>query len=162
WRQDITITFDAPQRTEAIADVVRRVPGVASLDNQMVVLGARRRPDGSDAEEDSAIFGVEPDSAAIHPTVVQGRWLTARDTNARGPTVDCPKHEPDVRIGDTVTLTIDGRKTNWLIVGVSTSQMIGLGAPQPGQPMVYANYPSLAAAMLTSGFANRAAITLTR
>jgi putative ABC transport system permease protein len=40
--------------------------------------------------------------------------------------------------------------------------MIGLGAPQPGQPMVYANYAWLAAAMQTSGFANRAAVTLTR
>ena len=162
WRQDITITFDAPQRVEAIADVVRRAPGIVGLDNQMVVLGARRRPDGSEAEEDSAIFGVAPDSPSIHPTVVQGRWLTARDSNALVVNVDFLKREPDVRIGDTVSLSVDGRKTNWVVVGAATSQMIGLGAPQPGQPMVYANYASLAAAMQMSGYANRAAVTLAR
>jgi putative ABC transport system permease protein len=98
----------------------------------------------------------------LHPTVIEGRWLSAQDSNALVVNVDFLKQEPDVRVGNTITLNIDGRKTNWRIVGAVTSQMIGLGAPRPGQPMVYASYAAVASAMRQDGYANRVAVTIAR
>jgi putative ABC transport system permease protein len=162
WRQDITVTFDQPLPTAQIADDIRRVAGVSSLDHQIVLLGARQRPDGSESEEASAIFGVAPATDMVRPTLVRGRWLVPTDTNALVVNVDFVKHEPDVAVGDMVTLSIAGRKTKWQVVGVVTTQMVGLGAPKPGQPMAYASYESLAAAQHQEGVANRAAIATTR
>ncbi len=158
WRQDITVTFEQPYRTSAIANQALRVPGVASLDYQSVLLGARQRPDGSESEEASAIFGVVPSSNMIRPTVIRGRWLTPADTNALVVNIDFIKHEPDVTLGDTITLNIAGHKSKWQVVGVTTTQMIGLGSPKPGQPMVYGNYASLASTQHQDGYANRAVI----
>jgi putative ABC transport system permease protein len=162
WRQDVTVTFDRPYRTAEIANQVRGVPGVASLDYQIVVLGARQRPGGGEADQASAIFGVAPTSDMMRPTVVQGRWLTPADTNAVVINVDFAAHEPDVALGDTITLDIAGRKSKWRVVGVVTTQMVGLGAPQPGQPMAYTPFDALAAAQRQDGYANRAAIAIAR
>jgi putative ABC transport system permease protein len=162
WRQDITATFDQPYSTAEIADDVRRVAGVSSFDDQIVLLGARERPDGSESDEPGAVFGVAPTTDMLRPTLVRGRWLTSTDTDALVANVDFIKHEPDVAIGDLVTLNIAGRKTKWRVVGVVTTQMVGLGAPKPGQPMVYASYASLAAAQHQEGTANRVAIATTQ
>jgi putative ABC transport system permease protein len=162
WRQDITATFDQPYPIAKLADQVLRVPGVAGLDYQLVLTGARQRRDGSESDEASAIFGVAPDSPMIRPTVIRGRWLAPGDTNALVVNVDFAKTEPDVALGDAVTLNIAGRKSAWRVVGVVTTQMVGLGAPKPGQPMVYASYQALAAAQRQGGYANRAAIATLR
>jgi putative ABC transport system permease protein len=162
WRQDITVTFDQPLPTAQIADDVRRVAGVSRVDHQIVLLGARHRPDGSESEEAGAIFGVAPDTDMLRPTLVRGRWLAPNDTNALVVNDDFVKNEPDVAVGDLVTLNIAGRKTTWQVVGIVTTQMVGLGAPKPGQPMAYARYGSLTAAQHQEGDANRAAIATTR
>jgi putative ABC transport system permease protein len=162
WQQDITVTFDRPYPTAEIASQVLRVAGVTSVDYQTVVLGARQRPDGSESDEASAIFGVTPTTDMLRPTLIRGRWLAPADMNALVVNIDFMKHEPDVAIGDLVTLNIAGRKTKWQVVGVVTTQMVGLGSPKPGQPMVYASYDSLAAAQHEAGDANRAVIATAR
>ncbi|MFN8471020.1 MAG: ABC transporter permease [Anaerolineae bacterium] len=158
WRQDVTVTFDSPERREQIAQAILSVPGVTDLEYQLALTGVRKRPDGSESDESSAIFGVPPDSVMLHPTVVDGRWLSSADDRTIVVNVDFHKHEPDVGVGNDITLSVNGHKSNWHIVGVVTSQLIGLGAPKPGQPMVYAPYKSLAAATRNEGLANRAAI----
>lgn len=159
WRQDITVTFDEAHRADEIASVVLRVPGVTGVDYQMAVLGSRERPDGGESPAPNAIFGVSPASPSIQPTVIQGRWLQDGDADAVVVNVDFLKSEPDVRVGSVVSMRIDGKTTSWHVVGAVTSQLIGLGTPKPGQPMLYASYAALTAALRESGYVNRAAIT---
>src|SRR5262249_39745736 len=107
WRQDITVAFDRPQRIDELATQALRVPGVARVDSQPAALGVRRRPNGSDAGQPTAIFGVQPDGDLLRPTVVAGRWLTPQDRNAVVVNVGFLKREPDVRIGETIAMRID-------------------------------------------------------
>ena len=158
WRQDLTVTFDTPRRATEVADIVQRIPEVTGVDYQLALLGARRRPDGGESPQPSAVFGITPDSPTLHPTVIQGRWLYPGDTDALVVNVDFLKAEPDIQLGSAVTLNINGRKSAWKVVGAVTSQLVGLGTPKPGQPMVYANYDALAAATHEDGYANRLAL----
>jgi putative ABC transport system permease protein len=162
WQQDITLTFDQPRRADQIVHQILQVPGVAGVENQPARLGVRQQPNGGDAEQSSAIFGVQANSTLLQPTVVQGRWLIPQDTDGAVVNVGFLKHEPDVRLGDTISLNIAGRKTRWTVVGVVTAQLFNFGDSAPDQGIVYANLKPFAEAIRDLGGTNRMLVVTTR
>jgi putative ABC transport system permease protein len=162
WQQDITLMFDQPYRVDQIRHQVAQVPGVVGMENQPAELAVRQRPDGSDAERPSAIFGLRPGSSLLQPTILRGRWLTADDTDAIVVNVSFLKHEPDVRIGDAITLKIGERKTHWKVVGVVTTQLFTFKDSAPDQGMMYANAPALTEAIQQTGRTSRVLVVTER
>jgi putative ABC transport system permease protein len=67
--------------------------------------------------------------------LIDGRWLRTEDTNAIVVNVDLLANEPDIKVGDDVTLEINGRNTVWNVVGtfrrVTTNRL----------PTAYVNSP---------------------
>jgi putative ABC transport system permease protein len=53
----------------------------------------------------------------IQPEVTRGRWLLPEDENAVVLSSNWINDEPDVEVGDTITLKIKGRETEWIVVG---------------------------------------------
>ena len=49
------------------------------------------------------------DSDLVHPKLVEGRWLLPEDENAVVVNTFLLKDEPDVDVGDEITLKIEGR-----------------------------------------------------
>lgn len=127
---DVQVQFSRPYRVERIRGVALEVEGVNAAESWGFAGARRSRPDGS--ESDNIIVYAPPaDSEMIAPTLLEGRWLRPEDTNAIVINNDVLRTE-DVAIGDTVTLKIDGRKREWVIVGLVRSSF--------PQPSLFINY----------------------
>lgn len=63
--------------------------------------------------------------------------------------------EKDVKIGDWVTLKINGRESEWQVVGFSMTQVVSHGEPKPESPIAYANYAHFSRVIGQVGSANR-------
>jgi len=136
--------FNGFYRTEQIEREALAVPGVTVAESWGFDTVRRVRP--NDTESDSIVmYAVPADTRMIIPTVLEGRWLLPNDENALVINSSVLGLEPDVKVGDTVTLKIDRRETEWKVVGI----VRGIG----GQAMVYTNYPYFAR---MRGFTGRA------
>lgn len=62
-----------------------------------------------------------PGARSVRPAVQEGRWLVPEDGNALVATANMLEDEPDLRVGDDVTLRIDGQDTTWTLVGIVES-----------------------------------------
>jgi putative ABC transport system permease protein len=94
-----------------------RVPSVVAAEGWRFSNAHRVRPDGTESE---MIFlrATRADSALVQPKLVRGRWLLPEDENAVVVNTFLLKEEPDIRVGDQVTLKIERRETVWTVVGV--------------------------------------------
>jgi len=83
------------------------------------------------------VFLYAPTDAGLvtPPVIVQGRWLLPSDQDGLVVNAYMLKKEPDIKLGDEITLKMDGRERSWHVVGVSLGE-----APSTA----YANYASVA------------------
>jgi putative ABC transport system permease protein len=65
-----------------------------------------------------ALYGVPPQTKMIRFPVLQGRWLASDDVDAVVLTQQVFRQLPTTNIGDRVLLSIDGKPTEWHLVGV--------------------------------------------
>jgi putative ABC transport system permease protein len=134
-RYDVAITLDRPQRMERIIQEALSIPGVSAVETWGVSTARRLRP--NDTESETIVVQAPPaDTPLLEPEIVQGRWLLPQDENALVVSTGLLDDEPDIRVGETVTLKLRGRETNWQVVGVFKSLGSNL--------IAFANYPYFA------------------
>jgi putative ABC transport system permease protein len=73
-------------------------------------------------------------STLIDPIITSGRWLTQEDQNAIVIGNHLLQRFPDLKIGDTLTIEANGKKSSWEIVGIYS--ITGNVSP----PLLYVNY----------------------
>ena len=78
-------------------------------------------------------FAVPSATELIDPAVVEGRWLLPEDENAIVINNQVINEEPDIDVGDDITLEIEGVERSWRVVGRIHTAFVG--------PRMYANYP---------------------
>jgi putative ABC transport system permease protein len=153
WGYDVELSFRRNYTMAQIGAEALAVPGVMETESWGVTSIRRLRPD--DSESDSITMVAPP--AATHmlePTILEGRWLLPEDENALVINTDVRDMEPDLRLGDSIILRINGRKTSWQIVGLARGILAG--------PAAYANYPYFAQVMRTVGLAGRVQVATSR
>jgi putative ABC transport system permease protein len=116
-RYDAYVVFRRNYRIDQIETEALRVPSVVAAEGWRFSNAHRVRPDGTESE---MIFlrATRADSALVQPKLVRGRWLLPEDENAVVVNTFLLKEEPDIRVGDQVTLKIERRETVWTVVGV--------------------------------------------
>ena len=133
---DINVSFGRYYRYEEVASLAESVPDVSSVE------GWTEYPGTLISDKESAgtqIYFVAPPSTStlIDPVITAGRWLTTGDENA----VVIGNHLlnifPDLKVGDWLTIEIEGKETKWHIVGFYTIT----GNVNP--PLLYVNYEYL-------------------
>lgn len=146
WQYDVVVMFGD---TYAAPPVVRRAlkePGVAHAEAWNNLEAIRVRPDDTENENVSMITAPARSRFITAPMLV-GRWLGPEDTDGIVVNKDFVKDEPDVDVGDEVTLKIRGVERTWKVVGVSKGELRGA--------MVYAEQDGAAGLLRQSGQANR-------
>ncbi len=119
-RYDIAIRFSTPHAADSIEAVVAGVVGVAKVEGWSARRAAVPRPDGT-------VGNTFPISAAPLGSVMSGyslqtgRLLAAGDSNALVVNRRLADEEPRLAVGAVVPLVIDGRRTDWTVVGVVES-----------------------------------------
>jgi putative ABC transport system permease protein len=128
---DVQVLFDRPYRVERIQRVVQNMPGVAEVETWGFGSISRIRPDGTESDTIIA-YAPTADSEMLNPILVEGRWLQEDDTNGIVINTDVLRTEEDVKLGSTITLSIEGRETDWVVVGITRGILTG--------PNVFANF----------------------
>ncbi|RPJ26607.1 MAG: FtsX-like permease family protein [Chloroflexi bacterium] len=133
---DINVSFGRYYRFEEVAALAESIPGVSSVE------GWTEYPGTLISDKDAAgtqILFVAPPSTStlIDPVITAGRWLTTGDENAIVIGNHLLNIFPDLKIGDWLTIEIDGKQTQWHIVGFYT--ITGNVSP----PLLYVNYEYL-------------------
>lgn len=121
---DARINFDRPYRLAQIEQIALNTPGVLAVESWTATSGRRVRPDGQESGQMS-VQAAPVDSGMMAPPLENGRWLQTADTYALVVNTAFMDEEPDVRLGDTIILTINGRENPWQIVGVVRSTAAG-------------------------------------
>ena len=145
---DIIVGFQKEHRLGQLEQEALRVPGVTAAEGWRLDTGRRMRGDDTEGES-LQIRGVPAGSALIRPTVTAGRWLLPDDENAIVVNTMFLKDEPDVEVGSILKLKINGRETEW--------QVVGIAAGTPPVALLHVNYPYLARLM---GAIDRAGILI--
>jgi putative ABC transport system permease protein len=154
WRYDVALDLARGYPVDRIEREAMSVPGVMRVEMWDTDAAVRLRADDS---ESMVISVVAPPAATdlIQPIVVRGRWLQPDDENAVVLSTTLLPYEPDVEIGDTLTLKIRGRKTTWQVVGFVNGGMTKI-------PYAYMNYPHYARVMREPSMANSARLVTER
>jgi putative ABC transport system permease protein len=142
WNYDVGVNFQHSYRAAQIETEARTIPGVITAE-AWGFSGARRLR--ADDSESKSIILIAPPAATqmLSPVVLQGRWLLSDDENAVVINTDLVKEEKDLKVGDTLRLKIEGRKSDWKVVGLVKGLLAG--------PFAYINYPYFTVATRDAG-----------
>ncbi len=133
---DINISFDRAYRFDKVAALAENIPGVSSVEGWLEYPATLVVPGEKTGRQ--ILFVAPPSSSTlIDPVIAAGRWLTATDQNAVVIGNQFLTLMPNVKVGDLLTIKIDGTDTSWRIVGVYT--IVGNVNP----PLLYVNYEYL-------------------
>jgi len=158
WQQDVTVELQGPHTLAEMEEIISEVDGITAVEGWTVAPAFRLRDDGSDSTEAITLFAIPPDSEFVEPTLLNGRWLTADDENGIVINIDFAGNESDIAVDDEITMRIHGVESEWTVVGIATTQMVGLGEPRPEIPMAYVEIGMFETAVNGTGHINRVAI----
>jgi len=129
---DVIISFNRLYRLDQIAPLAESVPGVEGAEGWLESNGTLVR--GKDKTETQVYLVAPPSSSRlIKPIVIAGRKIAKGDENAIAVSNYLVQMFPDLKVGDWLTIKINGRETKWRIVGVYSMTSNG------GSPMLYVN-----------------------
>ncbi len=134
---DVSLALGRPYRAAQVEPLVQQVPGVVAVESW--ITGSARRVFSDDTTSESMSLVAAPaDSEFMDPKLEAGRWLVPGDGSAVVVNTDFLEEQPDLGVGDEVTLEVNGRDLSWQIVGIVPTAANG--------PTIYVNYPYYARA----------------
>ncbi len=133
---DINVTFDRVYRFEKVAALAQSIPGVGSVEGWLEFPGTLEVP-GEETGRQILFVAPPSSSTLIDPVIAEGRWLTSADQNAIVVGNHFLAMMPGTKVGDSLSIKIDGEETTWRIVGIYT--IVGNVNP----PLLYVNYEYL-------------------
>jgi len=131
FNYDVQVELATTERDDVLVREALRVPGVSIAEPWRFASTQIVRDDGREGRTTFA-FGLPPNAQTVRPTIQEGRWLLPEDGRAIAATANLRDDEPDLRVGDEITLRIDGQDGRWVLVGFveSPTQRPFLYAPE--------------------------------
>ncbi len=130
---DINVSFSHAYRFDKVAAIAESIPGVESVEGWLEYGGTLKM--GEDETGTQIVFFAPPStSTLIDPVITSGRWLTTGDENAIVIGNHLLNVFPDLKVGDWLTIEVNGKPTQWYIIG--TYSIAGNVSP----PLLYVNY----------------------
>ncbi len=117
---DVQVQLAAPARSGTLTRAALRVPGTIGAEPWQFGSALRVRPDGTESPN-LVMFGLPPETQSVEPVVMEGRWLLPGEGRALVATANIRRDEPDLKVGDTVTLRVAGEDADWTLVGIVQS-----------------------------------------
>ncbi|MBE0681512.1 MAG: ABC transporter permease [Anaerolineales bacterium] len=131
---DINIGFNRGYRLERVSSAALSVPGVSGVEGWLEYPGTIVSENKDEAGRQIMFVAPPSNSTLIDPIISAGRWLTTGDENAIVVGNQIQSIFPGLKIGGTMKIKINGRETEWHIVGFYT--IVG----NPDVPLAYVNY----------------------
>ncbi len=128
-RWGVEIGLDEPKSSSELTAIVEKVPGVSrvetwniiptSIQNVREIDVTRTYPDQGHGS--MSLSAIPPStSMLIPPEIAEGRWLNLDDTDTVVLPPSIRKTMPDVKVGDSVQLSVEDRPTTWRVIGIAS------------------------------------------
>ncbi len=114
---DVTLDFERPYRLEEVKQYAYQDSRVTHVEGWTYSTAEIQFPDGSTAENIS-ILAPPAESGLVSPLLVRGRWILPGDEKKLDISEGIYDYYPDLQIGNSIPLKIQGKVENWEIVGV--------------------------------------------
>ncbi|MGD2147626.1 MAG: ABC transporter permease [Anaerolineae bacterium] len=112
---DVLVVFDRPIRAARLMEATTSVDGVALAEVWDVRLGSVEVDGGESI--DGQLWGVPDNSEMFNPRIISGRALLADDERAILLNSKIAS-DYDIKVGESVTLTVEEKELNWTVVGL--------------------------------------------
>lgn len=114
---DVNVTLSFPYRIEEITQVIAEVPRISYVEawggaRSEVLVGNDNK-----AGENVQMLAPPVNSRLVQPIMLQGRWIEPGDQNAIVLNEKFNLRFPNLRIGDNLKLRVNGKKTDWVVIG---------------------------------------------
>ncbi len=113
---DVNLTLAQPRRIDEIRQVLMQVPGITQVEGWGGARSELIHADGS-VGENVQIMAPPAGSKLVQPVILQGRWLEPGDQNAIALNERFQLDFPNLKAGDTLRLQVNGKETDWVVVG---------------------------------------------
>jgi len=137
WDVDVQLANTNQAQATMITSVVAQIPGVTNVEAWTIIPTSIAQPGQvsvtstypDQGHGSIAVAVIPPDSSLVsQPPLSEGRWLRPDETGAIVITEAVRAAAfPSVRSGDTVQLSIGGRRTSWQVVAIAESVGQGHG-----------------------------------
>lgn len=116
---DLQMVLDGPYPVSRLQREALRVEGVTRVEGWAFGQATIIYDDNTEGS-DFIVFGPPGDTPFIKPALEAGRWLEPDDQNAIVLSSEVLRNEPDIEVGDEITLKFGDSKRKWKVVGVVT------------------------------------------
>jgi putative ABC transport system permease protein len=113
---DVNVTLDRSYRIEEISAKIKEIPGISMVEGWMYARSELMLDDDTIGQSIS-LLAPPADSPLIEPILVEGRWIEPGDRNAIALSELFKEEFPDLKVGDTLRLRVNGDETEWVVVG---------------------------------------------
>jgi len=126
---DLNISLATPARVQEVDELLYANPQVKYVEAWGGGTASMVNADGS-AGNNLSLIAVPNNSTLIRPIMISGRWLDPRDQNAIALSDGFFTQYPNVKVGDTITLQINNKNENFVVVGFFklAGQLAGLSS----------------------------------
>ncbi len=138
FQYDVAVQFTRPYRIERVDQELAQVEGVVFGEGWVFANTRVMRADGTESDNITTL-APPADTQLVEPTMLRGRWLRPGDTNAIVINTLVLNSEPNLDVGDRVTLKILDKEREWVIVGIAMGGGIF--------PTMFTNYEELSKTM---------------
>lgn len=123
---DLEIRLNGPQPEEKVLATIASLPGVQKVEPWNLMPVAVSRPDGLEVVHtypdgghgSLTLRSAPPDSKFVESIVWSGRWLQAGDVDGAVLNHNAATFFPNVKVGDTLHLTVHDRAVAFRVVGI--------------------------------------------
>lgn len=133
---DVTLDFDKAYDIKEIGSMLSQRGDVSQVEGWAGARGVLMLENDKPGESVNMI-APPADSTLIQPIILQGRWIIPGDENALAVSDNFLDRFPGLKLGDTIRIRINGKKVDWVVVGIF--QFVGKSSGL----VAYANYDYL-------------------
>jgi putative ABC transport system permease protein len=113
---DVTLNLGGNYRIREIQSLLANVEGVGQVEGWASARSELIMPDGS-VGESVGLVAPPSDSKMVDPILKKGRWLIPGDENAIAVNENFSELFPDLQVGDTLRLKVNGQEVDMQVVG---------------------------------------------
>lgn len=117
FRADVTMDFDEAYRISEVTQYATQIDGVKHVEGWQFLAAELLYPDGTVAENIN-LLAPPANTELVNPILASGRWLRADDVRKLVISEAVVNFVPNLQVGDTLDLKINGKEESWEIVGI--------------------------------------------
>ncbi|HNZ12103.1 MAG TPA: ABC transporter permease [Anaerolineaceae bacterium] len=114
---DVTLDFDRYYRLNDVKTTAMNIPGVVDVEGWAYASAEVLYPNDRVARN-ITILAPPASSQLVSPLLVEGRWIQPGDEKVITISEAILEEFPDLHAGQTLRLNVNGRKDDWLVVGI--------------------------------------------